>query len=209
MHSFTTERLLIRPLLEEDKALFINLYTDAKVMRNISAPLSDEKAEKAFYNTLRMMKKNQPKIMTWTIVNMTENRAIGVQGFTWPTTNNVQSGDRKLAQAEIGIMLDTKANGKLFPEEAMGSLMEYGFTQLKLERINAFYASKNLATKRFVNKLGFILPANLQKKNGITVYQYFDYQQWKQLLIKKVFINTSPKEMDNTADEMAMRDCQQ
>jgi ribosomal-protein-alanine N-acetyltransferase len=124
---------------------------------------------------------------------MTENRAIGIQGFTWPTTNHAQPGDRKLAQAEIGIMLDTKTNGKLFPEEAMGSLMEYGFTQLKLERINAVYASKNLATKRFVNKLGFILPANLQNKNGKTSYQYFDYQQWKQRLIKKIFINASPK----------------
>lgn len=203
MHSFTTERLLIRPLSEEDKALFINLYTDAKVMRNISDPLSHEKAEKAFHNTLKIMKKAQPTIMTWTIVNMTENRAIGIQGFTWPTTNNAQPADRKLAQAEIGIMLDTKANGKLFPEEAMGSLIEYGFTQLKLERINAFYASKNLATKRFVNKLGFILPANLQNDNGKTSYQYFEYQQWEQRLIKKVFINASPntpKEMNNTAD---------
>lgn len=193
MHSFTTERLLIRPLSEEDKALFINLYTDAKVMRNISAPLSQEKAEKAFHNTLKIMNKAQPTIMTWVIVNLAENRAIGIQGFTWPTTNITQQGDRKLTQAEIGIMLDTKANGKLFPEEAMGSLMEYGFTQLKLERINAYYANKNIATKRFVNKLGFTLAANLQNDGDKTSYQYFDYQQWKQRLIKKVFINASPK----------------
>lgn len=193
MHSFTTERLLIRPLSEEDKALFINLYTDAKVMRNISAPLSHEKAEKAFHNTLKIMKKAQPTIMTWVIVNLADNKAIGIQGFSWPTTNITQQGDRKLAQAEIGIMLETKANGKLFPEEAMGSLMEYGFTQLKLERINAVYANKNIATKRFVNKLGFTLAANLQNDSGKTSYQYFDYQQWKQLLIKKVYINAPPK----------------
>jgi ribosomal-protein-alanine N-acetyltransferase len=193
MHSFTTERLLIRPLSEEDKALFINLYTDAKVMRNISAPLSGEKAEKAFHNTLKIMKKAQPSIMTWVIVNLADNKAIGIQGFSWPTTNITQQGDRKLAQAEIGIMLETKANGYLFPEEAMGSLMEYGFTQLKLERINAVYANKNIATKRFVNKLGFTLAANLQNDSGKTSYQYFDYQQWKQLLIKKVYINAPPK----------------
>jgi len=193
MHSFTTERLLIRPLSEEDKALFINLYTDAKVMRNISAPLSGEKAEKAFHNTLKIMKKAQPTIMTWVIVSLADNKAIGIQGFSWPTTNITQQDDRELTQAEIGIMLDTKANGKLFPEEAMGSLMEYGFTQLKLERINAVYANKNIATKRFVNKLGFTLAANLQNDSGKTSYQYFDYQQWKQLLIKKVYINAPPK----------------
>mgnify|MGYP002700455439 FL=1 len=193
MNSFTTERLLIRPLSEEDKALFINLYTDAKVMRNISAPLSGEKAEKAFHNTLKIMKKAQPTIMTWVIVSLADNKAIGIQGFSWPTTNITQQDDRELTQAEIGIMLDTKANGKLFPEEAMGSLMEYGFTQLKLERINAVYANKNIATKRFVNKLGFTLAANLQNDSGKTSYQYFDYQQWKQLLIKKVYINAPPK----------------
>jgi len=189
MHSFTTERLFIRPLVEQDRALFISLYTDAKIMRNISEPLSDEKADKAFNSSLSMMEKSQPKIMTWAIVSMAENRAIGIQGLTLKQAAKLNNKKN----ADIGIMLDAKANGKLYPEEAMGALMEYGFTKLKLTRINAHYASKNLATKRFVNKLGFTLPTTPHDKSGKTSYQYFDYQQWQHSLIKKLFINAVPE----------------
>ena len=48
MHSFTTERLLIRPLNEQDKNLYVSLYTDVKIMRNIGEPLSTKAAEQAF-----------------------------------------------------------------------------------------------------------------------------------------------------------------
>ncbi len=51
MHSFTTERLLIRPLAEQDKILYLSLYTDAKVMRNIGEPLTAEAAEKGAIST--------------------------------------------------------------------------------------------------------------------------------------------------------------
>ncbi|KGJ89690.1 GNAT family N-acetyltransferase [Colwellia psychrerythraea] len=156
MHSFTTERLLIRPLSIQDKALFINLYTDAKVMRNIAAPLSDEKAEKAFNNTLSIMNKAQPKIMSWAIVNIIDNRAIGIQGFTWSPMKNGPLSNTKPSVAEIGIMLLRSSSGKLLPEEAIGSLIEYGFKHLKLEQINACFTKENLATARVSKKAGFV-----------------------------------------------------
>jgi RimJ/RimL family protein N-acetyltransferase len=190
MHSFTTERLLIRPLAVQDKALFINLYTDAKVMRNISEPLTDEKAEKAFHNTLKIMEKDHPKILTWAIVNLADNQSIGIQGFTWPTNKSESSTESKMIIAEIGIMLLRNSHGRLFTEEAMGALMEYGFNYLGLDKINAFYASKNLATKRFVNKLGFIyneaLQGNVNKSNTVNSYQYAESDQWQQKLICQV-----------------------
>ncbi len=64
--------------------------------------------------------------------------------------------ENEIKQAEIGIILCPEANGNLFPEEAMGALIEYGFTHLKFDKVNAFYANNNLATKRFIKKLNFI-----------------------------------------------------
>ncbi len=89
-------------------------------------------------------------------------------------------------------MLAPKSNGKLYPEEAMGALMEYTFSQLKYNRVNAFYDSKNLATKRFVNKLGFTpakeFMSESDNKNTIkTSYHYYDHQHWQQKIITKVF----------------------
>ena len=142
MHNFTTERLLIRPLAEQDKNLYISLYTDAKTMRNISDPLSAEAAEKAFNITLKTMQKEKPKVMTWAIVNLQSNEIMGLQAL------NFQSTD----MAEIGIMLLRHTNGRLLPEEAIGSLIEYAFSHLSLTQINACFAKKNLATARVAKK---------------------------------------------------------
>jgi len=179
MHSFTTERLLIRPLAEQDKILYLSLYTDAKVMRNIGEPLTAEAAEKAFVSTLKAMSKSQPKILTWAIVDKTTNEAIGLQALNLADKSNPQS-------AEIGIMLSQKFNGKLLPEEAMGALMEYAFTQLHIDCIHAFYSKKNLATKRFVNKLGFFFKTENHKNESNNHQQYFKGHMWQQSLITAI-----------------------
>jgi len=145
LHSFTTERLLVRPLAEQDKDLYISLYTDAKIMRHIGEPLSVEAAEKAFNSTIKAMRKSKPKVMTWAVVSLDNNEFLGLQGLNWQTPDI----------AEIGIMLLRHTNGKLVPEEAIGSIIEYGFNHLSLQQINACFAKKNLATARVAKKTGF------------------------------------------------------
>tara|TARA_R110002050_G_scaffold154989_5_gene282945 strand:+ start:987 stop:1523 length:537 start_codon:yes stop_codon:yes gene_type:complete len=152
MHSFTTERLLIRPLTEEDKALYFSLYCDKKIMRNIGNVFSHQKAETAFANTLKTMTKKQPKALTWAIVSLENNECIGLQALNFQTSDI----------AEIGIMLLRTSNGRLLPEEAIGSLIEYGFNQLNLQQINACFAKKNLATARVAKKTGFIFKESQQ-----------------------------------------------
>jgi len=176
MHSFTTERLLIRPLAEQDEAMYISLYTDAKVMRNIGKALSHQEAEKAFARTIKAMKREKPSVMSWSIVTLEGNKSVGIQGLNWQTSDN----------ADIGIMLSRTSNGRLLPEEAMGALMEYAFNYLSVNKINAFYANKNLATSRFVKKLGFIYDTEQQPENTNDCYQYVDKEKWHQTLINKV-----------------------
>lgn len=175
MHSFTTERLLIRPLAEQDKELYLSLYTNAKIMRHIGTPFTVEVAEQAFSKTIRAMNKPNPTVMTWAIVSLTTEKTIGIQAL------NRQSKD----SAEIGIMLLRVSNGKLIPEEAMGSLMEYGFNQLNLQSIIAHYAKVNLATKRFVKKLGFIPTTTVQPLTESQCVQYISKKLWNKYFIKK------------------------
>jgi len=180
LHRFTTERLLIRPLAEQDKDLYVSLYTDKKTMRNIAEPLSVEVAENAFFRVLKAMTKKQPKALTWAIVTSDNNGCIGLQALNWQSTDC----------AEIGIMLLRNSNGRLFPEEAMGALMEYAFSHLAINTIHATYAKSNLATKRFVKKLGFTfkLDPKLGSKldNTDNCYGYFKKEQWRKKIITKM-----------------------
>jgi RimJ/RimL family protein N-acetyltransferase len=176
MQRFTTERLLIRPLTQQDENFYIGLYTNAKIMRNISPPFTETAAKRAFVNTLLATKKEKPKVMTWAIVRLEDNSVIGLQ--------TLYKAPTKIA--EIGIMLTTKANGQQYPEEAMGALMEYAFHYLSIDKINAYYSKKNLATERFIKKLGFIYDTTQQPINTENAYQYFNKNKWVKKLILRV-----------------------
>jgi len=205
MHSFTTERLLIRPLLAEDEAFFCQQFTNEKVMRYTGGTISLPEANKVFQRSLKANERatngGKKSVLTWAILCLKTEVLIGTQtlsSLVRPHNAEIlqQAKISGIKQTEIGIMLSPQANGKLFPEEAMGALMEYAFSQLKYARISAFYDSANLATKRFVNKLGFTAATELAQASDLksknecinkTSYQYFDHQHWQQKIITKVF----------------------
>ena len=161
---FCTERLSMRPIAASDQALYRELYCSPKVMRHIGKPLSQIEADKAFATAMTSMAPylslptTNNRYMNWTIIESASQEAIGIEGLTWHST------DRTLA--EIGIMLLPKSNGKRYPEEAMGALMEYAYQRLNIHRIHAHFAAKNLATERFVKKLGFIFPPLRETANS-------------------------------------------
>ena len=172
MHSFTTERLLIRPLDEQDRDLYFSLYCDEKTMRHIAKAFTHQEVEKAFNNTLKAMQKEKPKVMTWAIITLDNNECIGIQALNWQT--------QKIANtAEIGIMLTAESQGQRFPEESMNALIGYAFNLLGLDKINAFYSKGNLKSKRVFDKLGFIFDVEQQPKNTNDSYQFFDKENWK------------------------------
>lgn len=187
MHTFTTERLLIRPLAEQDKALYCNLYTDTKIMRNIGAPLCQQQAEKAFNLTLKAMQKNQPKLMAWAIENIEKQKVIGIQALSWQKATAQKKTSTIESEPEIGIILSREMNGKLYPEEAMGALMEYSYNYLSVKKINAFYAKKNRATHRFVEKLGFIYNKFEQPIDQNITYQSLPKEAWQKKIICKIY----------------------
>ncbi len=209
MHSFTTERLLIRPLLADDETFFCRQFTNEKVMRYTGGTLSKEEASKVFHRSLRAneraKKGGKKSVLTWAIVCRKKEAIIGTQTLSYlirPHNEEIMSAAEldDIKQAEIGIMLTPKANGKLFPEEAMGALMEYGFTQLKITRINAFYDSRNFATKRFVNKLGFNFSSKYQQEHSTASYQYFCQKQWQEKMIETIFVPCEIKVIADVAD---------
>lgn len=184
MHQFATQRLFIRPFIDTDEAFYCQLYQDKKVMRNITQSLSPAESKKHFSNALKAIKRQKKTVLNWAIVEKASERLIGFQALSWlPPSQATKPSTKALNQVEIGIMLATKANGKNYPEEAMGALVEYAFSYLNIDRINAFYTNKNLATKRFVKKLGFIYEAELQDSDSNNSYQYIDKAQWDKNVI--------------------------
>ena len=177
MHSFTTERLLVRPLAEQDKAMYLSLYTNAKTMRHIGEPLTEAAAIKAFNRTLKAMKNDKPKVMTWAIVTLNDNQCVGLQALNWQKSQ-IDGKDQKEAIAEIGVMLLPSSHGKFIPKEATGSIIEYAFNYLPIIRINAIYRKKNIIVARIAKSLGFTFGTTTQQLEENQGIAYIDKQSW-------------------------------
>ncbi len=202
MHSFTTQRLLIRPLAEQDKDFFCQQYTDAKVMRNISKPMSFPDAEKAFHRAIRANSRTKKTVLTWAIVCIDSDEIIGTQALSWQKpTLATKPSEIEIEQAEIGMMLATKIQGQGFGKEALSALMEYGFKYSGLDRINTFHENNHFGSKGLVRSIGFSFEPSLQDKNSSITYLYFDKDKWHKKIIIKVLAKHITKEKTEHADE--------
>lgn len=82
----------------------------------------------------------------WAIIDRESRRMIGTCGFTRIDTAN-DSG-------EIGYVINPDFRGRGYAVEAAGAVMEFGFSELELHRIEARFMKGNEASRRVMEKLG-------------------------------------------------------
>jgi [ribosomal protein S5]-alanine N-acetyltransferase len=124
-------------------------------MRKITQPLTEQQAEAHFNTTLSKTSERPFSRLCWVIEEKATGAFIGIQGLVWREPGTTE--------AEIGIMLQPKANGKGYPVEGMGALVDYGFNHLGLERIHAQFNATQLATEKFVKRLGFTVYTGIEE----------------------------------------------
>lgn len=67
-------------------------------------------------------------------------------------------------RAEIGyVLFEADYNRKGLMSEAIGPIIEYGFKQMKLNRIEAFIGPKNQASIQLISKLNFVKEGQLRE----------------------------------------------
>ncbi|GEM47792.1 GNAT family N-acetyltransferase [Deinococcus cellulosilyticus] len=67
-------------------------------------------------------------------------------------------------KAEIGYWLGKDFTGQGYMREAVQAMLEYGFNEMKLHRIEICTDEENLASRRIPEKLGFTLEAVLREE---------------------------------------------
>jgi ribosomal-protein-alanine N-acetyltransferase len=155
--SFTTDRLIIRTLLDTD--LFelhalrsdesLNQYTDREIAMDL-----DETKE--FIQKISELIKNN-LCLYWVIVDKDQNKLIGTICY-WNFNFNKE-------EAEIGYELLPEYQGKGIMQEAVQCLIHFGFEILKMKTISAFVSSKNIKSIALLNKFDFnIVPKNSSVK---------------------------------------------
>ncbi|MGH8427694.1 MAG: GNAT family N-acetyltransferase [Gammaproteobacteria bacterium] len=151
-----TDRLLLRPLCEADAAALFAIHSDPKVMRYWSTPpwSSIEKARARIAEDIEAV--SSGKYLHLGIERKDDAQLIG--------TCNLFNFSVQCRRAEIGYGLASSAWGRGYMHEALLALLDYGFSELSLNRIEADIDPENEASARSLLRLGFRKEGHLRER---------------------------------------------
>ena len=145
-----TERLILRPPTlkdAEDIAQNANNLDVTRYTAHIPFPYHIKDAKK-FIKRCRQRERQKPVTnLDFVIEHRAQKRVIGCLGFI--------RIDRFTGKADIGYWLGKNYWRKGFGFEAVGALVKYAFTKLKLQRLEAAIYKENRVSQALARKFGF------------------------------------------------------
>lgn len=142
-----TERLILRCLKQTDWKMISYLRTDKDVNKFVKRPIAETK-EKALEFIAKIKDGiNKQNLYYWSI---THNLKMVGTICLWNL-----SEDKKTA--EVGYDLSPEFQGKGIMNEALKSILNFGFHNLNLNIIEAYTHKKNKKSKNLLNKNNFKL----------------------------------------------------
>lgn len=141
-----TSRLELRPLREADVAALFSIHSDPKAMRYWDASIwkGDARGRAMVARDLAPTTRDYLRLG---IEQAANEKLIGTCAL-WRI--NEQS-----RRAEIGFILDSRAWGHGYMHEALSALLDYAFTKLNLNRVEADTDPRNERSVRLLDRLRF------------------------------------------------------
>lgn len=149
-----SKRLFLRSICASDAETILYLQSNQKVNQFIKRP--EHRQTKSTEDALSFIEKQHKNIennvsIVWGITLKNKPQLIGTICL-WNFSKN-----RDIA--EVGYDLNPEYHNKGIMSEALNMIIDYGFKELKLHKIEAFTDFKNESSKRLLTKNGFQLNA--------------------------------------------------
>lgn len=156
----TTERLVLRKLKFEDENEISFLRSDESINKYIDRPktVTNEDAKK-FIDKINAGIKNNDWIY-WAITTKDNNKLIG--------TICLWNFSEEKDIAELGFELSTEYQGKGIMQEALAKIIEYGFENLNLKKLEAYTNQQNIPSLKLLEKNNFIQEKVFWEKHSVT-----------------------------------------
>ncbi|MFS3927237.1 GNAT family N-acetyltransferase [Priestia flexa] len=142
-----TKRLTLRESKESDAVHMLRYLSDPVVMKHMGLEpfqtIDDVKSELSWYRNIV----NEGTGMRWGITLKEEGVIIGSCGFL-----DYESSHER---ASVGYELHQEYWRQGIAAEAMKAVIEYGFSNWKLHRIQALIEPENISSQKLAEKLGF------------------------------------------------------
>lgn len=153
--SLVTERLRLRPVAPGDAEALWAMHTDAHVLRFWDAPAWTDRRQAE-----RFIRRSEQMAQEGEGARVVIERADGGAFAGWCAVTRWNPGFRSAA---LGYCLDRAAWGHGYATEAARALVGWAFATLDLNRLQAECDTRNLASARVLQKLGFTLEGTLRE----------------------------------------------
>jgi RimJ/RimL family protein N-acetyltransferase len=141
-----TERLIVRPVTETDRARFVDLFSDAEFMAfSASGPLASEPAELRFDHMVTLGR--EVPFAKQAVIESSTGSTVGYAGVDVFEFRGVE-------RLEFGYRLVPEARGRGYATEATEALLDVARATFRGELL-AFIDPQNQASRRVLDKLGF------------------------------------------------------
>lgn len=146
--TINTDRLILRKITIDDVDDMNEYSKNQSVTKYLTWSPHPDKAHTFEYINYLQMRYRTGDFYDWAIVWRDTGKMIGTCGFT--------RFDYPNDSAEIGYVLNPEYHGLGIVTEAVKAVIEFGFSNLALNRIEGRYIAENLASRRVMEKNGMI-----------------------------------------------------
>jgi len=154
--TLNTTRLLLRPLNEHDASALFGIFSDPRVTRYLArgAWPSISDAHERIARDIEAM--GSGKYLCLGVVRRADQALVGECSlFNWLPQSR---------RAELGYALGHEAWGHGYINEALQALLEHGFSEMALNRVEADIDPRNLASAKTLEHLGFQKEGTLRER---------------------------------------------
>lgn len=141
-----TDRLILRKMLVRDAEDMYDYARRADVTRYLTWSPHPSVAYTREYLEYVATRYSMGEFFDWALEERSSGRMIGTCGFT--------RFDYQADCGEVGYVLNPAVWGHGYATEALRAVMNFGFTRLKLHRIEARYIDGNTASRHVMERVG-------------------------------------------------------
>ncbi|SNY71371.1 GNAT family N-acetyltransferase [Enterobacter sp. CC120223-11] len=153
MIMLATPRLRCEMLHQADWPFFLSLYQNQAVMRQVMDAMSETEIRDAFESRLAPWSPGAEHWLCLLVREASSGEPLGLTGFI----------QREKEMAEVGFLFSPTAQGKGYGTESLRAVCDFAFSEGKFRRLTATVTAGNLASRRVLEKVGFVLEGELRE----------------------------------------------
>ncbi|WP_406391680.1 GNAT family N-acetyltransferase [Streptomyces sp. NBC_00882] len=195
--SISTERLVLRPLDEDDVPALAEMMNDEQVgaWTDVPQPYSEEQA-RAWITQYASTEREAGRGLDFAVTEFLTQRLVGIVQLA-KTNWHVRS-------TELSYIIAPWARGEGYASEAALATAQWLFTDQKFERIELRTAADNTASQQVAQKIGCISEGVL--RNACIAHVRADDGTWSDVRTDFIVWSLLPEDLDGAGDQLADTD---